>query len=953
MTILLAHVFLLALLSLATARRLAQNGVDRLIAATLLFWSNIVVLSLLLSPLGKVGATDWMFRGSLLLGAATFLGVWRWVAPEPVGAPSGGPKDKTSRWLLIAAGGTLIPLLLGNLAIAWTYAPNNYDSLTYHLPRVMYYLGQGSLTHFESADFRQVNYPFNFNLLQLLCFAYDAPAQTINFLNVAAWVVTGLAVHRIARLAGCSGNASLVAAWLVLTSTETLAQATSTILDLPTGAALVSALVFGLRWRASRRMRDALLAGLAATLSMGTKLTGIYFGPPAVLLLAAIAFQHWRRREIPPFIDGVRAWVVPAVVAGVLCAPFLVFNLLATGEPMTYRMDFTLNKPFVLGCAWQTATGYLVPLFFEPFARFTFDLEQIHTLNLWFQQNVFANWNEAYAFSPLYTILPDLNEDHVYFGFAGPLCLICAILCLWRDRRLQHPMGWLALLGLGWFVAYFALNKWSTYNQRYFVPPLVLLGPCAAAIFDGPLNGSILLRRVRHGLFLLVAACGLWFSVHYLLKNTSRPVPFAGVPRPKIVPDLPTTLRERLAAQSRINFSSYGTNERIYPLMRLGPHQQITSGSRIDPANYSVFSFWGITRNYIYSNLAYYASYLVVPVPAKKTAGVEFLGVMPGSNDTFDYVGLPPHAGEQPASPQTRNVAMIVEYTADTSRTLRLETGRIRIVGLNPADGAHARVSAELADGTIIPVLNVAHSDWSNVAQQKPFKRLILEVVDDTDGGVLGHADMPITLRISEAEIVPAANPATLFTIDFIAREPGRKLSVSGLADFEGPYPQWDLPFFRWAKQPVVRVTVPADARLRQIQLTFSVRLQVREGAGLEVIHNGQLVQSFWLKGRTEWHTQTLLVPASPGENIIELKDSSNSDSSDWLGYLDLNPDVKKYVIAQNQPLEEGARQHYNDHGRAEGRPLPMRSQALSSSPPPDSLYYVYRILRVEGLIAQ
>ncbi len=953
MTVLLAHFSLLSLLSYATAGRLAQNPADRIMAAVMLFWGNIVAHCLLLSCFGQLGATAWFFRGSLLLAVVTFLLAWRFAGRDaaPVDLPPAREGDRPSLPLIIAVVVTLGPLLLGNLAIAWTYEPSNYDSLTYHLPRVMYYLGHGALSHFETADFRQVNYPFNFNLLQLFCFVYDAPPQTINFLNVATWMVAGLGVHRIARWAGCSFNSSLTAAWLTLTATEVLAQATSTILDLPAAAALVGAILFALRWRESRRPTDALLAGLAASLSAGTKLTVVFFGPAVGLVLLAVAYQFWRRQETRQFLAGVRPWIGPALLAGILSAPFLIFNLQATGQVMTHRMDFTLNKPFTFGCAFQTAKGYLVQIFADPFARFGYDPEQINALNLWFNRHVFANWNEAQAFSPLYTILPDLNEDHVFFGFAGPLFLLCGIVCLWRDRALRQPMSWIALLGLGWFATYFALNKWSSYNQRYFVPPMVLLGPCAAAVLDGSWRGSWLLGRIQRLVFFAVAACGLWFACSYLTQNSSRPVPFPSVVRPNLIPDLPPTLVERLTPQPRINFSSYGTNERIYPLLHLGPHPRVTSGSQLDPARYSVFSFWGATRSNIFSNLAYYASYLVVPVPAKATAGVEFLGTLPGSNDTFDYVGLPPHAGDLPATPQNRNLVMIVEYSADTNDPVRLGAGRIRVVGLNSRDAAHARITVERADGTSQPVLQVAHSDWSKVSVSQPFKHLVIEVVDNATGRNLGRAVMPFGPRLSEADAAPPPlNPAALFAVEFISREPTRNVSATGLAPLEGPYPQWNLPLFRWVKQPAVRVAIPGDARLREIQLTLSVRLQVRERGILEVVHNGRVVQTLRLQGREQWHDKVVKLAADPGENVLELRDRADADAPDWLAYLEKNPDVKQYVVSSGQPLEEGAQRHYESHGKAEGRVLPMTANPASAATPPDSLYFAYRHLRVEGL---
>ena len=413
MTTLLVHALLLLGLSYAGSRRLVTGVADRIMATALLFWSNIVAVCLLLSWLGRLNEVTWFFRVSLLLGIATMLVVRRFV-PGDQGweEPEVG---KRSTWLIVAAGVTLLPMLVANLAIAVTYEPNNYDTLTYHLPRVMYYLGHNSLAHFETADFRQVYYPFNFNLLQLLCLVYWAPIQSVNLFDVASWVVVGLGVYRVSRLCGCSFNASLIAAWLTCTSTEILAQATSTILDLPAAAGFVCALTFGLRWRSSRESSDAILAGLAMSMSAGTKLTMAFFGPAMVLLLVIWLHQYWRRNDIWNFLTGIRAWMAPALLATALCAPFLIYNLQATGQLMTHRMDFTLNKPFNPMCALQTGYTYLVQLFCEPLGRFTFDLGVIDSLNQWFARNVFQHWNEAYAFSELYTILPDLTEDHVFF----------------------------------------------------------------------------------------------------------------------------------------------------------------------------------------------------------------------------------------------------------------------------------------------------------------------------------------------------------------------------------------------------------------------------------------------------------------------------------------------------------------------------------------------------------
>jgi hypothetical protein len=607
-----------------------------------------------------------------------------------------------------------------------------------------------------------------------------------------------------------------------------------------------------------------------------------------------------------------------------------------------------LNKPFSFACALQTAYGYLVQIFCEPIARFTFDIELIQRLNRWFGKTAFAHWNPAHAFSDLYTIPPDLNEDHVFFGFAGPLFLLCALLCLWRDRRLTGPVAWAALLGLGWFATYFATNKWSLYNQRYFVPAIVVLGPCTAAIWDGlrlRVGAAAFFRRC---MFYVVAAAALWSAVYYLLNNKIRPLPLpeARANPPKIIPDVPPTLAERLAGEKRVNVTSYGTNERIFPIMRYGRDQLFTSGTKLDPAKYNVFSFWGITHDYIYSNLAYFVSYAVVPVPAKPTAGVEVLGTIVDSPDSFDYLGLATHAADTPATPATSNVLVYLQYNANTNDPIRIDGARVRAIGLNPADGAELRLSAERADGHTEPLLSVGHSDWSFIAVKRPWKQLIMQVVESATGRILGQAVMPLAVWSNGS--VQVTGSTSSFATELIAKEAPRQIQVSGLDILEGPYAQWNMPKFRWAKQPVVRLVVPPDARREKIRLTFTTRLQVRDTATLDVLLNGRLAQTFQLEDRHAWHTRMVELPVGDGENVIELRDRAPGDEPDWAAYLRQNPDVGQFILSRNQSPEDGAKWHYESHGKAEGRPLPMKSDK-GRGVPQDSLYYAFRSLRVEG----
>jgi 4-amino-4-deoxy-L-arabinose transferase-like glycosyltransferase len=337
MTLLFAHVFGLLFVTGAFAFRLYQHPIDRTFAIALTAWANIVVTGLALSVMHRLGDPVLFVRVSMLLAFLTLLLAYLFIRREPSPSPQQQVIAGEVNWLpVIAFALTIIPLVAASLLIALAYPPSNYDSLTYHLPRVMFYLGQGSLAHFETENIRQIFFPFNLSLLHLAVLQHGvAFEKLLTLLNVGFWLVAGAAIYRICRLASYSIGASLAATWLALTSTQILAQATATTNDLPTGAALLMAVVFFQSWMHARRPLDALMSGLALGLGFGSKLTAVFFIPPAVVIAGLLAYRYRSSISRHVWFQQVRVWAIPLIIFVILAAPFAVYNMKATGHWMT------------------------------------------------------------------------------------------------------------------------------------------------------------------------------------------------------------------------------------------------------------------------------------------------------------------------------------------------------------------------------------------------------------------------------------------------------------------------------------------------------------------------------------------------------------------------------------------------------------------------------------------
>jgi len=826
MDLFLAHCLLLIWASLGAARILAARTSDRLLAAALLAWGNIVVTSLVLSCLHRLGEPTWYLGVSLLLAALTMLAVWK--VPPAIAVPASAPAECgiPNAWLTAAFLLALVPLAGANTWIAWTYQPGGDDALSFHLPRAMYYLGQDSLAHFDTGDLRQTNLPFNFNLLQAFGLVYGPPLQVLNLFSLTAWAVSGLAVYRLCRQWPCGVNASLLTTWLALTAPPVLAAASSATPDLAGAAALASAGVFTLQWKQTAQVRHGLLAGLAGGLAAGSSL-GLFFLTSVLLIGAA-----WKLRKQ----SGItRAWSLPVLFAIVISAPFAGINLAETGKLL------------------------------EP--------------NL-------------------------------------------------------------------------VLSQWRPSGLRELLPVLLILSPCVAVLIEVLAAGPRARRATGWTLGLAVALAASWSGATDLLVNPGRPLAalLQGGLVPAGLPTLPLLLEFRLKDQPRINIDTDGANECIFPMMAQGQHQRFTSHSRVVPDAYNLMSRAELSRDASYLNARGLPAYTLVPIPAKHSAGVEFLATVGRGTDARDYFGLAPQAGESKPYDSNRNLLVTVDY--GSRNAIPAPDARITVAGLNATDHARLVVIRENDDGSTVPLATFRENGTAHLSIGRPFNRLLFKVVDATDGAELGITALPFSPPAAEnrppMDPLQPTSTSSIFVADAIVSRNLNVISCEGLLPVEGPFPQWHLPYIRWAKQPSVRLIIPPTPQLARLVVSFSVQPQLRHEAGLDVLFNGKRVGHYQLKERTVWLDQTLELVPQAGENVLEFNDATYVMEPDWTDYLKRNPDVKAFLQTNKIPFEAGAREHYETHGRAEGRTLRMRPTDRLE-PAPQSYYFIYRSIRIEG----
>ncbi len=441
---------------------------------------------------------------------------------------------------LVAA--ALLVLLLAELVVAVLWPPNNFDSQTYHLPKIEHWVVDRDVRFYPTAIDRQVAVAPGAEYLLLHLRLLTGGDALDNLLQYGAGLGCVLLASRIAGQLGGSRRAQLLSGFAVATAPMVALESTSTQTDLVTAAwvGCVATLVLDELRRRTAAL-DLVLIGAAVGLAGLTKLTGLLAAGPLLLVWAAAQVRLAVGEPAAPRAL-TRVAVGGALIvacAGVLAGPYLSRSYAEFGSPLgpadlratiamqrhdpgsvlvnALRIGYTaLDTPVAPldGAAARAIVGLSHAIGVDPedpattFVRATFPT---------------VNW------AP--------NEDTASLPVAGVLVLVGAAVLLVRPHRLVPDQAVPARVYAAVFwtgaLLYAATIKWQPWGNRLILFLVVLGAPMAGLWLDAVLRGRwpVRGRAGRHGpagvragrsvvaalaaVSLAATACAGWLSVGY------------------------------------------------------------------------------------------------------------------------------------------------------------------------------------------------------------------------------------------------------------------------------------------------------------------------------------------------------------------------------------------------------------------------------------------------------
>jgi Dolichyl-phosphate-mannose-protein mannosyltransferase len=403
----------------------------------------------------------------------------------------------------------LMVFILGLIAII--AAPNNWDSMTYHLARVMHWQQDHNLDYYPTHILRQLHAGPWAEMAVLHFQILAGNDRLANFVQFFAMIGCLIGVSYIAKLLGGNREVQLFSSLAVATIPMGILQSTSTQNDYVTALWLVCFVSFALLSVKENTTGTYLSAGASLGLAILTKPTAIVF---------ALPFLIWAGFGLLKKLKG-EVWkpvLIIAVAILLINGPYLARNISLFGSPLGPLEETSgdliykyTNDVYNLGTLASNVLRNIGLQIKTPFdglnVLLTESIAKLHALLGLDPNDPRTTWTGA-TFSVGHLAW---HEDYV----GNPwhfLMIIISLLLLLRFRNTTLRIYAACLIG--GFLLFCLLLKWQPWHSRLHLPLFVLAMP---------LSILVLSRFVSQRILQVMLAAFLFLALQPLFANETRP----------------------------------------------------------------------------------------------------------------------------------------------------------------------------------------------------------------------------------------------------------------------------------------------------------------------------------------------------------------------------------------------------------------------------------------------
>ena len=185
-----------------------------------------------------------------------------------------------------------------NLLLIIYTPPNEWDSMTGHLNRLLYYLQHGTMAHFGGTNWNIDTYPKSVCTIQIYNYLMSGKGENwFKAIHHSAYLITGFGAFGIARNLSNNFSAGVFCALVMWLLPNVLMQSITTETDIVLASYLTCLVYFLFTYREKLWRRYLYLAGITFGIALGHKITFAFSLPPLFLIIMYTVFyeENWRR----------------------------------------------------------------------------------------------------------------------------------------------------------------------------------------------------------------------------------------------------------------------------------------------------------------------------------------------------------------------------------------------------------------------------------------------------------------------------------------------------------------------------------------------------------------------------------------------------------------------------------------------------------------------------------
>ena len=487
-------------------RRIFEDWREAALGASVTWGVSVVILTEGLSTFHALAFLPLLIAWGIISCATIVISIYFYRADSISGIPIVNPLRRKYFFASLLLAG-ICSILFATFVVALLSPPNSWDSMTYHMARVLNWIDHSSVRCYPTNNPRQLYLgpwaEFTITHLQILA-GNDRLANLVQFVSTTGSVV---GVSLIAKKFRAGMYGQLFASVYCASIPVGILEASGTLNDDVTAFWLLCFLAFTIdivEATTPVSWRNATLAGASLGLAILTKMTNLIFAAPFLLWIVLVLLRS--RKVIAISLLGILGGSALAINAGQA-----IRNASAFGSPLGPQAETALSKNEIhtpAAISSNVIRNLAVHLALPKVGRYIKPMVlKIHSLTGLDTSDPRITWKGA-------TFQYQITFSEYFAG--SPLHLLVAsivilVVCFYLPEYRLVAIYTACLIG--GFLMFCGYVRWQPWISRLQLPLFVAVAPVCGLVLSRPT-----FRRFGY-IFSAVAIC---VGLLYATKNDSR-----------------------------------------------------------------------------------------------------------------------------------------------------------------------------------------------------------------------------------------------------------------------------------------------------------------------------------------------------------------------------------------------------------------------------------------------